>query len=133
MENLCTCGNWPILYFSGNFRFTNSKKFVKNTKKIISDLKNNFKFSKKTPDLKTLQDPLWRQNLDSVIVYIVPAEGDSFSSSYFLHKFCIFELHYFYVSLQYIYNQNYLSLSLIIKIFSIMFVLSGFTEEKMNQ
>ena len=99
MENLHTWRNWPILhflfiylFFFGNYRLTNSKKFNKNTKNVISNLKSNFKFSKKSPDLKILRNSLWHQSSSSANVYIVLAEEDSFSSSYFLHKLCIFKI-----------------------------------------
>ena len=43
-------------------------------------------------DLKTLRNSLWRQISGSASVYIVLAEGYSFSTSYFLYKFCILKL-----------------------------------------
>ena len=61
------------LIFSGNFRLANSKKLVE---KLINNFKNDFKFNKKTRNLKMLWDLLWRQSSHSANVYIVLAEGD---------------------------------------------------------
>ena len=66
-------------------------------KNVISNFKNDFKFMEKSRDLKTLRDSLWRHISGSADVYTALAEGDSFSTSYFLHKFHIFELFSFFL------------------------------------
>ena len=115
MENLYTWRNWPILYFSGKFRLTNSKNFVKNAKNVIINFKNNFKFSKKSFDLircvihcdvRVHFRRMFTLSSPKVIHFLVRIHYTKFAFSYYFY--------YFSVSLYYIYYYHYIFLSLFI-------------------